>query len=157
MLAALVGVGADLEPITEALSDLGVLRHKPHRQHRTACARSRRFMNVEAANSGHHHRHRSDIRCLLTDSRLPERAKARALAVFERIVVAEGEVHGIPVEDVHFHEVGAWDSIADIVGVALALEQLEIDTLVASSPFRPAAFSAPTAPCRCPLPRRCGS
>ena len=134
VLAALVGVGADLEPIAEALSDLGVpgISLTASTVQRGAFAAV--HVNVEAANSGHHHRHWSDIRRLLTDSRLPERAKARALAVFERIAVAEGEVHGIPVEDVHFHEVGAWDSIADIVGVALALEQLEIDTLVASPP-----------------------
>ena len=134
MLAALVGLGADLEPIADALTDLGVPGISLNASTVQRGAFTAVHVSVEAADSGHHHRHWSDIRRMLTDSRLPERAKARALAVFERIAIAEGEVHGIPVEDVHFHEVGAWDSIADIVGVAMALEQLGIDTLVASPP-----------------------
>ena len=53
------------------------------------------------------------------------------MAVFERLAHAEGEVHGIPAEEVEFHEVGAWDSIADVVGVCAALDDLGVSTVSA--------------------------
>ena len=81
----------------------------------------------------HHHRRWSDIRLLLEQASLPDRVRARALAVFEALAVAEGEVHGLPPDEVHFHEVGALDAIVDIVGSCAALESLNIDE-VASGP-----------------------
>ena len=81
----------------------------------------------------HHHRRWSDIRLLLEKASLPDRVQARALAVFEALAVAEGEVHGLPPDEVHFHEVGALDAIVDIVGSCAALESLNIDE-VASGP-----------------------
>ena len=81
----------------------------------------------------HHHRRWSDIRLLLEQASLPDRVQARALAVFEALAVAEGEVHGLPPDEVHFHEVGALDAIVDIVGSCAALESLNIDE-VASGP-----------------------
>ncbi|MCS5675400.1 MAG: nickel pincer cofactor biosynthesis protein LarC [Acidimicrobiales bacterium] len=81
----------------------------------------------------HHHRRWSDIRLLLEQGSLPGRVQARALAVFEALAVAEGEVHGLPPDEVHFHEVGALDAIVDIVGSCAALESLNIDE-VASGP-----------------------
>ena len=81
----------------------------------------------------HHHRRWSDIRLLLEQAPLPDRVQARALAVFEALAVAEGEVHGLPPDEVHFHEVGALDAIVDIVGSCAALESLNIDE-VASGP-----------------------
>lgn len=79
-----------------------------------------------------HHRHYSDIVKMIRAAGLPERATARSLAIFEAIGKAEGKIHGLPLEKVHFHEVGAIDSIVDTVGVALALESLGIDALVCS-------------------------
>jgi uncharacterized protein (TIGR00299 family) protein len=70
------------------------------------------------------------IRGLIEHADLPERARARALAVFHALAVAEARAHGMAVEDVQFHEVGAIDSIADIVGACLLLEQLDVETLV---------------------------
>lgn len=70
---------------------------------------------------------------MLLDAELPERARARALAVFTRLAEAEARVHGMAVEDVAFHEVGAVDSIVDIVSAALLLEQLGVDRLVVSA------------------------
>ncbi|THF76695.1 nickel pincer cofactor biosynthesis protein LarC [Cohnella fermenti] len=78
------------------------------------------------------HAHYGDIVKRIREAGLPERATARSLAVFEAIGKAEGKIHGIPLEKVHFHEVGAVDSIVDTVGVALALESLGIDTIVCS-------------------------
>src|SRR5437764_13929216 len=63
---------------------------------------------------------------------LPPRAKAHAIAVFGRLGEAEAEVHRTSIEKVHFHEVGAADSIADIAGVAVALDLLEIESVVSS-------------------------
>lgn len=134
VLAALVSLGADLQSIAVGLEGLGIpgIRLTARSVQRGAFAAT--HVEVEAEESDQHHRHWSDIRRLIEDSALPPRVKSRALDVFACIATAEGEVHGIPVEEVHFHEVGAWDSIADIVGVALALDQLDVDRLVASSP-----------------------
>ena len=80
-----------------------------------------------------HHRTFSDICSILEASDLPLRVQARAISVFEVLAVAEGRVHGKAAEEVHFHEVGAVDSIVDIVGSCLALEQLEVKRLFSTS------------------------
>lgn len=72
------------------------------------------------------------IRELLEQASLPRRVARRALRVFERLAQAEAQVHGVSEESVHFHEVGAVDSIADVVGACVALEVLDVDRVVAS-------------------------
>lgn len=79
--------------------------------------------------SDHSHRSLSRIREIITASALSDGVKQRSLAVFQRIGEAEADVHAKDVEKIHFHEVGAWDSIVDIVGAAIALELLGIDRL----------------------------
>jgi len=69
---------------------------------------------------------------MIERSSLPERVKERSAAVFRAIAEAEGRIHGMPPEQVHFHEVGAMDSIIDIIGVCIALDILDIDTIIAS-------------------------
>jgi uncharacterized protein (TIGR00299 family) protein len=78
------------------------------------------------------HRHWSSIRAQLDEADLPERARQRAQAAFEKLAIAEGRIHGIPPEQVHFHEVGAVDAIGEVAGVALALESLDIDRVICS-------------------------
>ncbi|MBZ4396347.1 nickel pincer cofactor biosynthesis protein LarC [Myxococcus sp. AS-1-15] len=77
------------------------------------------------AREAHPHRAYADIRRLIESaSTLPPRAKERALAVFRAIGEAEAKVHGVSIDDIHFHEVGAVDSIVDICGAAVVLELL---------------------------------
>jgi uncharacterized protein (TIGR00299 family) protein len=84
--------------------------------------------------SPHHHIHRSlrDIAELIGHSALSGDGKARAIAMFRRLAEAEAAIHDMPVEQVHLHEVGAVDSIIDIVGAAFAFEWFGIDDVVAS-------------------------
>jgi uncharacterized protein (TIGR00299 family) protein len=78
----------------------------------------------EHAHEPKHQRNFKDIKQLIAGSDLSDWVKQRAVSVFERIAVAEGRVHGLPAEEVHFHEVGAVDSIVDIVGACIGLEAL---------------------------------
>jgi pyridinium-3,5-bisthiocarboxylic acid mononucleotide nickel chelatase len=78
------------------------------------------------------HRHFTEIRRLLEGAKLPERVLARALGTFEALGNAEAEAHRVPLEKVHFHEVGAVDAIVDIVGTAWALELLDVASCHAS-------------------------
>jgi len=82
-----------------------------------------------------HHEHRglSAILALIERLDAPVRARDRAARIFRRLGEAEAAVHGVPIEQVHFHEVGAVDSIADIVGICLALEQLGVERVYCSA------------------------
>ena len=103
----------------------------------------------------HPHRRAVDIDELIAAAGLPARVEARALATFRLLAEVEGRLHGVPADQVHFHEVGAVDSIVDIVGVCVALELLDVDAVEASSvaqgighvPRRPTAC-CPTRPRR---------
>lgn len=81
----------------------------------------------------HEHRTFKEIESLITRSDLSEWVRQKALAVFERIATAEARIHGCRVDEVHFHEVGAIDSIVDIVGGCVALEMLGRPRVLASA------------------------
>jgi len=87
-------------------------------------------------NHDHHHDHvhrkASDIMDMIAHSELPPRVKADSRAIFRVIAQAEGKIHGMDPADVHFHEVGAMDSILDVIGVCLALENLGIERIIVS-------------------------
>ena len=127
-LGALLDAGAELSFVTAQLQTLELdgwrLDAEQVTRHQIAATRAL----VEAPES-HHHRRWRDIRVLLEAAPLAERVRRRALAVFGALADAEGAVHGVPAEEVHFHEVGALDAIVDIVGVCAALESLDVETV----------------------------
>ena len=86
-------------------------------------------------NHDHSHDHRSykEIVKLIKSAGFSERVENDAVNIFTKIGQAEGKIHGVALEDVHFHEVGAIDSIIDIVGTAILLEQLLIDSIKSSA------------------------
>lgn len=80
-----------------------------------------------------HHRNLADVEAVIDGVELPPTVALAAKAVFRTLAEAEGEVHGMSAETVHFHEVGAVDAIVDVVGACLALDQLAVDEIVCSS------------------------
>jgi len=89
---------------------------------------------VEEPESDAHGRHFSQIRDLIAASGLKQPVKDRAIEMFKRLGLAEASVHGKDLEAIHFHEVGAMDSILDIVGAAIALDQLGVSEVRSSVP-----------------------
>jgi uncharacterized protein (TIGR00299 family) protein len=80
-----------------------------------------------------HGRSFRQIRALLEQSSLSNFIKVKSIAVFQRLAIAEGKIHGIAQEDVEFHEIGAFDSLADIVAVCAGIEALAVERVLASS------------------------
>lgn len=82
---------------------------------------------------GHHHRSYQDIVKLIENAGFSDQVRETSLKIFKRIGEAEGKIHGIPLEQVHFHEVGAVDSIIDIIGAAILIHQLDISVVKSSA------------------------
>ena len=80
----------------------------------------------------HHHTHMSDIENIIGGLNVSDKVKADALAVYGLIAEAESKAHGKPITDIHFHEVGTMDAVADIVGVCYLLEQIGAGKIVVS-------------------------
>lgn len=81
----------------------------------------------------HHHRHLSDIQNIIDDADITDRAKEIAKNIFMQVATAEAKVHASTIDKVHFHEVGATDSIVDIVGCAILIDMLDVDKIYCSS------------------------
>jgi len=97
-----------------------------HHHHHHGEEHSHSHGEADAEISHTHHRHLPEIEQIIVSAKLPPRVEAWSLAVFRLLAEAEGAVHGIPPNEVHFHEVGATDAIVDIVGTCLGLDWLEI-------------------------------
>lgn len=135
-LGALVDIGVPLEYLGEQLKRLGIeqeyhLWAETVKQHAQQATKVHVDLTIEA--SKHHHRHLPGIQNLIQQASLPPKATEWSLKVFHHLAVAEGEVHGISPEEVHFHEVGATDAIVDIVGTCLGLDWLGIEEVYCSA------------------------
>lgn len=130
ILGAMASLGVDATALEQAVGTLTPeairLRAEPCESHGLNGIR----VTVEADDVGSPHRHLADVRSLIEGADLPDSVKAQSIQVFVRLAEAEAEVHGTTPDKIHFHEVGALDSIADIVGACLALELLGVDEVV---------------------------
>lgn len=149
-LGALVHVGVPLNYLIEKLNLLGISQEyqlSTKKVHRNGLVATKFHVKLTHANpedgeslafDRHHHyhhthnRHLPEIEALIKNVGLPQRAEASSLKVFRKLAEAEGAVHGITPNQVHFHEVGATDAIIDIVGTCLGLDWLNIDQLYCS-------------------------
>jgi pyridinium-3,5-bisthiocarboxylic acid mononucleotide nickel chelatase len=148
-LGALLDLGLDAAILTAELEKLHIQdEYSLHIQHGAKCGIAGTSVHVhlehdehdhehageEHGGHAHHHHHRNlqDIVRLIEGSDLNQAVKAKAISLFTLLAQAEGKVHGIAPEEVHFHEVGAVDSIVDIVGVCVCMDMLKPDRVVFS-------------------------
>jgi uncharacterized protein (TIGR00299 family) protein len=129
LLGAVVGAGVPLADVAAALEPLQLPITLRAEDVRRGGLRAVRVV-VEAPEAGQPARCWSDVRRLL--GRLPDPLRTSAVEVFGALARAEAAVHGVAEEDVHFHEVGALDAVADVVGVCAGMAALRLDRLVAS-------------------------
>lgn len=133
-LAALIDLGVSPKLIRSGLASLNVADLKLHVDDVVKCGFRAKSIRVEHPEQ-HAHRHLHHIEAMIdVADAITDSAKMLALRIFRCIGEAEAKVHGCDLKKVHFHEVGAVDSIADIVGVAIAMDSLAIDR-VSSSPI----------------------
>ncbi|CAG7640845.1 Pyridinium-3,5-bisthiocarboxylic acid mononucleotide nickel insertion protein [Paenibacillus solanacearum] len=133
-LAALVDAGADRDYIDEELRKIHIepfaLEWK--RVNKRGISSMKVDVLLDPNRPPEHHRHYSEIVEIINRSGFNERVVKLSLAIFEKIAIAEAKIHNVPIESVHFHEVGAIDSIVDVIGVALAIDSLQIEKIICS-------------------------
>ena len=153
-VGALVDAGADPAAIIQALESLGMGASFEFAKVKRRGIGATKFR--VAVTETKHHRHLPAILKLIEASGAPPRAKIRAVAAFEHLGQAEAAVHQVPIERVHFHEVGAADSIADIVGSLRRprTARYRRRSLAPPSMSAPARSKPSTVPCRFRLRQR---
>jgi uncharacterized protein (TIGR00299 family) protein len=130
-LAALIDAGVDAEVIRQGIASLGLpIALKVQKVRKGGFAAT--YVEVDAPHE-HAHRHLSDIETIVAKGSLTPTQRELALKIFRRLGEAEAEAHGISLDRVHFHEVGALDSIADIVGAAIGLDLLGVQRITSRS------------------------
>ena len=133
IVAALLDAGLDLTRLTAELSklDIGPFEVTAERVRRNGMGGT--YFHVQPGPGDQPHRHYADIRDIIRRADLPGESGSRAEAVLTALGEAEAAVHGTSLDEVHFHEVGAVDSIVDIVGACVALELMGIDRVICSA------------------------
>jgi uncharacterized protein (TIGR00299 family) protein len=129
-VGALLDAGADWRALETALASLNLgATSRVEKTKRKGIAASKFTVTHEEQKK---HRHLPHIEKIIAAGEIPAKARDNALAVFRRLGEAEAETHGVSIEKVHFHEVGAIDSICDIVGACVALDSLGVEEIYCS-------------------------
>jgi len=131
IVAAMLDAGLDLEYLKRQLATLKIKRLDIKvRQTKRAGLRALKFVPI--APDEHHHRSIKEITAIINGSKIGDKAKKTAISIFKRLAEAEGIVHRTKPQEIHFHEVGAVDSIVDIVSAAIGLDTLGIEKVYCS-------------------------
>lgn len=138
LLASLLDAGLPLSRLESCLAEglspvLAPATFSLHVEQTTSHGITGSRLHVHTYDPHASHRTWADIRAMLERAALPQRTQTTALQTFERLARAEAHVHGVAIDDVHFHEVGALDSIIDIVGVCAGIELLDIERVYCSA------------------------
>jgi len=132
-LGALIDAGLPFEELKLALNTLPIDRYyiEAKKETRNGIAGTR-FIVSQEHEAHHSHRGLKEIREIIEKGAISNKVKEKSLRIFKRIAVEEGKIHGCPEDEIHFHEIGAIDSIIDIVGTCFGIEFLGIDTISSS-------------------------
>lgn len=131
-LGSLIALGADQKLINDQLNTILPSEFELEIRWRQVQGIQATDVLVLVKDEETHHRHLEDIEQMILKGSLTERAQANALSVFRVLAEAEARVHGTTIDHVHFHEVGAVDSIVDIVGTSIALDLLGVEEIIVS-------------------------
>ncbi len=140
LVASLIDAGVDFDYIVSNVKKLGLDVELDLKEKYVNGIRSKRFI-VKEGKGHHHHRSFKDIKDLIMSSGLSNGVKDLSMRIFERIAQAEAKVHGVDLENVEFHEIGADDSIVDIVSFSLCLDYLRPDEIYFSPLFDGRGFT----------------
>lgn len=131
ILGGLVALGVDEKELVEEIKLLDIADFEIEWTTADRSGISAIHANVKVPHE-HAHRHLHHIEKIINDSRLADSVKQRAIQIFTRLAEAEAKIHGISVQKVHFHEVGAMDAIIDVVGACIGFEMLGIEKFACS-------------------------
>lgn len=131
-VGALLDLGADQQVLCQVLDSMKVDGYHLHFGRKTVCGLDAFDFDVHLEAHGHEHRNLQDVYEIIERMEAGVRVKELAKKMFRIVAEAEAKAHGLPIEQVHFHEVGAIDSIIDIVSVAVCMENLGVEAVVVS-------------------------
>lgn len=146
-LGALIDAGADFDELKRELKKLDIHEYELTAQKVTKRGIAATEVTItistehyasphhteeDSHSKEHHGRSYADIKHLIESSRLADRVKERALAIFRRLGEAEAKIHNVDLESIHFHEIGSLDAIVDVVGTSVCLELLGIEKIYSS-------------------------
>jgi uncharacterized protein (TIGR00299 family) protein len=132
IVGALLDLGLDFDLLKDGLASLRLGGFEIRSERVVRCGIAATKFQVDVQPRHQPHRTLKDIRAIISAADLSQRVKDRSLAAFNLIAEAEARVHDRSIEDVHFHEVGAVDSLVDTVGAMIGFEVLDVDSLIAS-------------------------
>lgn len=131
LLAALLDAGADMERLRAVPTALGIVGVEITSERVERQGIGALHLRIEASDD-HAHRDYREIRKLVEEADLSERAQLRSLDAFARLARVEGAIHGVPPDDVHFHELGSLDTLVDVCGAFVLLDDLEVERVTCS-------------------------
>lgn len=155
IIGALLDAGLELAVLKKGLAGLDFHGYKltAEKVLRSGITATKFNVVLDEEEHEHHHRGLTEILNIINNGMIPDNVKTKSSAIFRKLGAVEAGIHGVPLEEVHFHELGAIDTIIDIVGTIFALETLKIERIY-SSPLAVGSGTVKTAHGLLPVPPR---